>query len=130
MSAESILAFAALFALFYVLFYTAERFRPKGGRPEKPPIPFYGMPESWTHDCQGKQDLDFEILSASCRYYPSNYRADRRPSAVLSVRFGGETIIETKIAGDTESEVKSESEAWLRNVVNQISAAINNEVRA
>lgn len=108
--------------------YTIHTFR-KDSEPVKPPVAFLGMPTSWTPDCQGKQDFDFEILTASCRYYPSNYRADGRVSTFISICFGGEPMIGTRFVGDTESEVKANSEAWLRNVINQISIAIHNEVR-
>lgn len=74
----------------------------------------------WTQDCQGKQDLDFSILSADTRYYPDM-------TAICSITFldiynveKGEyvdghsiTIAQSEfLSGESEEEVKELVRKW------------------
>ena len=66
----------------------------------------------WTHDCQGKQDLDFRIIHAFTRYYPDH-------SAICSIELcrdeagEGITLCESDIMhGHSEGEIKQMVREW------------------
>ena len=64
MSAESILAFAACFALFYALFYTAERFRPK-----RKPHQYTWQPGKGSRDTWYYVDTENGFIAATVRVH-------------------------------------------------------------
>ena len=74
----------------------------------------------WTQDCQGKQDLDFSIISADTRYWPDlsakctllfldNFNYEVGEYGVHSPIVIAESDF---ITGATEAEVKSNVRKW------------------
>lgn len=79
---------------------------------------------SWTMDCQGKQDMDGDIVRLSVRYYPGNYREDGRPSTIASITVGIDDLMEAEFDAPTEAEVKALTEDWAKQQIARIKAAI------
>ena len=79
----------------------------------------------WTHDCQGKQDLDFRIIHAFTRYYPDH-------SAICSMELcpdeagEGITLCESDIMhGHSEGEIKQMVREWYNaNILDAFKKAI------
>ena len=104
----------------------------------KPPIPDFAPrwdtdrhdrwePFAWTQDCQGKQDLDGELLSLSTRFWPLFHAGSDKVQAIASLQLrvrlearmpcGGPKDPAWRSAwfyGDTEDEVKRAVEKWAR----------------
>lgn len=93
----------------------------------------------WKADCQGKWDYDADIIRLSCRYYPrgggfwvvhdgqisdNDTRPEIKPSAYASILFGDECLLRCELEGETESEVKSQVEAWASEQMGRIEVAI------
>jgi hypothetical protein len=80
----------------------------------------------WTPDCNGKQDFDGPLLTISTRYWPAWKSSDNRPSASAAIVVNHgiphpeeewadySTLAEADFAADTETEVKAQVEAWVR----------------
>ena len=97
----------------------------------------------WTHDCQGKQDYDGNLLSISTRYWPGpegggSFTFDSRtgkfgtlpygkqPSAHAAIHLclgprepddgGGDSVVwrDASFEAATEAEVKAQVEAWVQ----------------
>jgi len=104
----------------------------------------------WTPDCQGKWDYDCDLVFLSCRYWPqvggfhvldtskgtwegNEARPDIRPSASASILIGDpvsgpyETMTSAEFDGDTASEVKAKVEAWAKEMISRVDAAIRRE---
>ncbi len=80
----------------------------------------------WTPDCQGKQDLDFEILSVSTRYWPDNsakvtFLAEgqtRRDERGIVECPGYDPILESEfIYGSSEEDCKEKVRSWINSHV-------------
>ena len=81
----------------------------------------------WTQDCCGKQDLDFQVVTASTRYWPDN-------TAICKILFIDDFVVQTNdygyyppillaekyIKGSSEGEVKELVRKWYND--NMLSA--------
>lgn len=104
----------------------------------------------WKPDCQGKWDYDCDLVSLSCRYWPrgggfhtldtgtgawegNEARPEIRPSATASICIGDlasgpyETLAKAEFDGDTEDEVKAKVEAWAKEMIARVDAAVRRE---
>lgn len=104
----------------------------------------------WQPDCQGKWDYDCDLVSLSCRYWPrgggfatfdtktgkwadNDKRPEIRPSATAAICIGDlengpyEELAHAKFEGETESEVKAKVEAWSKEMIARVDAAIRKE---
>jgi len=102
----------------------------------------------WKPDCSGKEDYDFDLVSLSCRYYPSCAhwmgiikgteflevpKVVLKPSAKVSILTGDTvngpylTLARADIEGDTEQEVKSKVEAWAKEMMTRVELAVRRE---
>ncbi len=104
----------------------------------------------WTPDCQGKWDYDCNLVSLSCRYWPqgggfhildtstgawegNEARPAILPSAIASIRIGDlksgpyATLAEAEFDGNTEVEVKAKVEAWAKEMIARVDAAVRRE---
>lgn len=69
----------------------------------------------WTHDCNGKQDLDFPILQASTRYYP-DYTAF--VGFIVSDKDGDYRYVlknDEMIVGMSEEDCKQQCKQWYKD---------------
>jgi len=107
----------------------------------------------WTPDCQGKWDYDCSLVHLSSRYWPrgggfhvfdigkgawecNDARPEIRPSAKSSICIGDlvngpyEDLFSADFEGDTEAEVKAKVEAWAKEMIGRVDAAIRREFAA
>lgn len=71
----------------------------------------------WSNDCSGKQDLDFNIISVSTRYWP-DYTA--RPSIYLGTKVIHALPRGIYIEGNSEQDCKEKVETWIREKITEI----------
>lgn len=76
----------------------------------------YQTPE-WTMDCQGKQDMDDDLVQLSMRFYPGSYQQNGWCSTVASIYVGDERVAEAEFEAPTEAEVKALTERWALQAV-------------
>jgi len=95
----------------------------------------------WTHDCQGKQDYDADLVQLSTRYWPrgggfwalnngviedNDARPEIKPAATASILVQGEKWVSADFEGETEAEVKAQVEQWAAAQWARIAAALSN----
>lgn len=87
------------------------------------------LPDGWTHDCQGKQDYDADLLALSCRYYPANYQRNGKAAVSAAVVWGegDERLFHATLEAETESQVKAMAESWAAEKIVAIRAALANQ---
>lgn len=78
----------------------------------------------WTLDCQGKQDMDGDLVQLSTRFYPGEYQRNGWCSTIASIYVGDERVAEAEFEAPTESEVKVLTEAWAREAAGRIETAV------
>jgi len=96
----------------------------------------------WTLDCQGKQDYDADIVRLSSRYYPrgggfsvfdtgtgewteNSAHPEIQPCAYSSILVGDEEVAASgRVEGETEADVKVKVEAWAREKMAVVIAAV------
>lgn len=104
----------------------------------------------WKPDCQGKWDYDCNLVFLSCRYWPqgggfhvldtskgtwegNEERPEICPSGSASILIGDpvngpyETVARADFDGNSEAEVKSKVEAWAKEMIARVDAAIRRE---
>lgn len=94
---------------------------------------------NWTHDCQGKQDYDADLVRLSARYWPAGGgmlvydtrtgdwlkpNVEIKPSATATIMLQDADLYEASFNGDTEAEVKAQVEAWANEQFDKIAAAM------
>lgn len=93
----------------------------------------------WTHDCQGKQDFDADLVRLSSRFYPRGggfselsggkwiENADRPsipPRARATIYLQDRELASASFEGADEAEVEAKVEAWAREQFNAIVGAM------
>ena len=78
----------------------------------------------WSFDCGFKLDYDGALVRISSRFYPPKTHYGSTWDGTVSVYFLGEKVSRKKFDCQTLDELKSQVEAYIKSITNNLKAAL------